>query len=500
MSKDSVSPGRILVGPAGWSYKDWEGQVYPTPKPRGFDALGYLAQYFDAIEINATFYRIPAAKTTQQWADRVRDHAGFRFTAKLWQGFTHEGTAGAQDAAAFRRAMDPLHEAGCLGAVLLQFPYRFHHTQANQAHLRHLAEAFQDYSLVLEVRHRSWDQPDVYAFLSELGMGFCNIDQPQVSYSIGLTDRVTSSVGYLRLHGRNAAAWFAEGRDSAERYNYRYAGEELQAFQEITEALSRRAQETYLITNNHFRGQAAFNALELRARAPRQSAGAPDVVERLPGAQLDRGAGARGRCLVCIVGNAASQWRRLRLHDLDRPAPLSRHEPQPHVHDAQEVTAEAAAGWAIGRHGLRDEEPRASRRELRQRLEHPLKQQGRLLACDGLVKEVGQRIEQDHKPDGVSRQQWGQALTKERGELPAGEGADEMDAAQEDLGRDAAGLRHRHQGSELEGHVRIDDGHLGAGCKDTGRGVEGYGMHPMIAPQEERARLWRQGQCRTHGQ
>jgi uncharacterized protein YecE (DUF72 family) len=271
VSTDIVPLGRILVGPAGWSYRDWEGQVYPKPKPRGFDALSYLAQYFDAIEVNSTFYRIPEAKTTRQWVDRVREHVDFRFTAKLWQGFTHESTASAQDEAAFRRAMDPLQEAARLGAVLLQFPYRFHHTAESRARLRHLAEVLRAYPLVLEVRHRSWDRPEVYAFLLELGMGFCNIDQPQVSYSSGLTDHVTSGVGYLRLHGRNAAAWFAEEGDAAERYNYRYAGEEIEALRETAEIISRRARETYLITNNHFRGQAALNALELRyhlRRAP----------------------------------------------------------------------------------------------------------------------------------------------------------------------------------------------------------------------------------------
>jgi uncharacterized protein YecE (DUF72 family) len=264
MSEDRPPPGRILVGPAGWSYRDWEGQVYPKPKPRGFDPLGNLAQYFDAIEINSTFYRIPEAKTAQQWVDRVRDHAAFRFTAKLWQGFTHEGTASAQDEAAFRRAMDPLHQAGRLGAVLLQFPYRFHHTAEHRVQLRHLAEVFRAYPLVLEVRHRSWDRPQVYEELVDLGMGFCNIDQPQVSYSIGLTKHVTSAVGYLRLHGRNAGAWFAEDSNAAERYKYRYAGEELTGLVAVAEDIGRRARETYLITNNHFRGQAALNALELR--------------------------------------------------------------------------------------------------------------------------------------------------------------------------------------------------------------------------------------------
>jgi uncharacterized protein YecE (DUF72 family) len=81
----------------------------------------------------------------------------------------------------------------------------------------------------------------------------------------------TSSVGYLRLHGRNTAAWFAEDGDAAERYNYRYSAEELDALIEVAEVIRRLARDTYLITNNHFRGQAALNALELHyhlRRAP----------------------------------------------------------------------------------------------------------------------------------------------------------------------------------------------------------------------------------------
>jgi uncharacterized protein YecE (DUF72 family) len=263
MSDDRKTPDHIRVGTAGWSYPDWRGQVYPKPQPRGFDPLKYLAQHFDAVEVNSTFYRIPDPKMTQRWVACVTDHPTFRFTAKLWQGFTHEGQASAQDETAFRQAMAPLHEAGRLGAVLLQFPYRFHHTPENRAYLRRLAEAFGMYPLVLEIRHRSWDRAEVFEFLQELGIGFCNIDQPQVSYSIGLTRVVTSPVGYLRLHGRNAAAWFAEG-ESAARYDYRYGTEELHQLLEAAEAISRRARDTYLITNNHFRGQAALNALELR--------------------------------------------------------------------------------------------------------------------------------------------------------------------------------------------------------------------------------------------
>jgi uncharacterized protein YecE (DUF72 family) len=194
---------------------------------------------------------------------------------KLWQGFTHEGTANAQDAAAFRRAMAPLQEAGRLGAVLLQFPYRFHHTPENRGSLQRLADAFRAYPLALEIRHRSWDRPQVYDLLRELGMVFCNIDQPQVSASIGLTAHVTGPVGYLRLHGRNAATWFAEGADAAARDDDRYPAEELRALVDVAAVLSRQARETYLIANNHFRGQAALNALELRSRLRRSPVPVP---------------------------------------------------------------------------------------------------------------------------------------------------------------------------------------------------------------------------------
>ena len=84
-----------------------------------------------------------------------------------------------------------------------------------------------------------------------------------------MTQVVTSPIGYLRLHGRNTAAWFAQEGDAAARYNYRYACEELEALRETAERISHRARETYLITNNHFRGQAALNALELRSHLRR---------------------------------------------------------------------------------------------------------------------------------------------------------------------------------------------------------------------------------------
>lgn len=256
----------IRIGPAGWSYPDWRGTVYPTKKPRLFDPLTYLASFFDTIEINSTFYRIPQASTAEGWVKKVAANPRFTFTVKLPQLFTHARQGSSVEDAAFKAGVTPLQAAGKLGAVLLQFPYSFHHTPATLEYVRELGQRFQEFRLILEVRHGSWDRAEVYAFLEEIGIGFCNIDQPRVSYSLRPTQRVTSPVGYVRLHGRNAATWFREdaGRDA--RYDYLYADEELEEIGEIAQAIARRASETYLITNNHFRGQAVVNALQLQRK------------------------------------------------------------------------------------------------------------------------------------------------------------------------------------------------------------------------------------------
>ena len=83
----------IRIGPAGWSYSDWSGYVYPTPRPKGFHEATYLAQYFDAIEINTSFYNPLQPDHAKQWLDRVSVNPRFVFTAKLWQKLTHELSA-----------------------------------------------------------------------------------------------------------------------------------------------------------------------------------------------------------------------------------------------------------------------------------------------------------------------------------------------------------------------------------------------------------------------
>jgi uncharacterized protein YecE (DUF72 family) len=204
---------------------------------------------------------------SKSWAKRIQSNPRFKFTAKLWRNFTHERESLTEaDEGVFKSGLEPLMESGRLGALLLQFPYSFHNNEENRGYIKELADRFQEYPLVLEIRHGSWDRASAFQFLSELQVGFCNIDQPQVSYSIGATKKVTSKVGYLRLHGRNVKEWFREdaGRDA--RYDYLYNEFELFELTERIRQIAQEAEETYVITNNHYHGKAVCNALEIKAR------------------------------------------------------------------------------------------------------------------------------------------------------------------------------------------------------------------------------------------
>lgn len=260
----ATAKAKILVGLAGWSYKDWNGIVYPTPRPRGFHEATYLAEFFDTIEINTSFYGPLKPELAASWLERVAQNPRFLFTAKLWQKFTHEGTTAREDDRDVRTGFDVLRQGGRLGAVLLQFPFSFHQTAENLARLKHLLDEFGDYPLVVEVRHASWAQKEFYDLLEEKGVGVCNIDQPVIGRSIKPDKRVTSAIGYFRLHGRRYDTWFSDDPELPrhERYNYLYQDKELLPWKERVETVAENAKVTFVVANNHFQGKAAVNALQ----------------------------------------------------------------------------------------------------------------------------------------------------------------------------------------------------------------------------------------------
>lgn len=257
---------RTWIGTAGWSYPDWERIVYPDERSPGFHPLPYLARFMDIVEINSTFYRPATSAMVLSWVRRVAAFPDFLFSVKLHQSFTHERRT--LDAAAvdgFRRALEPLVAARRLAALLLQFPWSFAKTEANRAYLAGLLERFDDFPKAVEFRQSSWDDERTYDLLREKRAAFCNIDQPRIGKSLGPSSVVTNpAFTYIRLHGRNTAQWFKEGAGRDARYDYLYAKDELGEWVRRIKDMASSSERIYVITNNHYRGQALANALQLK--------------------------------------------------------------------------------------------------------------------------------------------------------------------------------------------------------------------------------------------
>jgi uncharacterized protein YecE (DUF72 family) len=272
---------QIRIGPAGWSYKDWEGTVYP-PHGSKFDHLAYLASFFDTIEINSPFYRIPPPAHAKSWVRRVESNPNFKFTTKVFRGFTHDDEPLVDaDVAAFRNYLDPLADANRLGAVLLQYPWSFKNSEESRDKLAALFTAFAGYPLALEVRHSTFQNEEFFDFLNEHDVSWVNVDQPLFHDSVKPSDAMTGPLAYARLHGRNYEKWFAHG-ETWERYNYLYSKEELEPWVSRIQTMA-AAKETYVVTNNHFRGQAIVNAVELEESLGLDAKMPPQLKETYPG-------------------------------------------------------------------------------------------------------------------------------------------------------------------------------------------------------------------------
>jgi uncharacterized protein YecE (DUF72 family) len=271
---------RIRIGPAGWSYTDWEGVVYPKHGSK-FDHLAYLSSFFDTIEINSPFYRIPPPTHAKSWVRRVAANPGFKFTTKVFRGFTHEKTdLAAADVTAFRDYLDPLVTADRLGALLLQFPWSFRNTPESREKLEALFDAFAAYPKALEVRHATFQDPDFIHLLEERDVAWVNVDQPLFHDSVKPADTVTGPLAYARFHGRNYEKWFAH-EESWERYNYLYSEKELEPWVRRIESMAAE-KDVYVVLNNHFRGQAILNAGDLKEALGQENRLPPQLREAYP--------------------------------------------------------------------------------------------------------------------------------------------------------------------------------------------------------------------------
>lgn len=281
----------IRVGPAGWSYPDWEGRVYPAHKPHGFHPLTHLAHFFDTIEINSSFYALPRAENAERWVAQVADRPNFRFYAKLNRDFTHLPEPGdpAEDAQwqtkarAFQAGVAPLQRARRLAGVLVQFPVTFLHGKSEVRRLGRLRGLFPDLPLVLEVRHQSWFERPAIDQVRGLAYSLAYVDLPDAWNHPPTWHEPTGAIGYLRLHGRNSQEWFRGDAERDDKYDYLYTGRELDELAHKARRIAGMHDETAVITNNHFSGQAVANAIDLMFLLQGNPVAAPsEIVESFP--------------------------------------------------------------------------------------------------------------------------------------------------------------------------------------------------------------------------
>jgi uncharacterized protein YecE (DUF72 family) len=253
-------PPEIVLGTSGFSFADWVGPFYPEGT-KSADMLGLYAERFTAVEINATYYRIPPPSTMES-LDR-RTPAGFEFVIKAHKSMTHEKVAPEPAVfEAFRASAAPLVRAGKLRGVLLQFPWAFRPTQGARRRLDLLDDELADLRpLFVEFRHASWLQERVFRYLEERGIGYCSVDEPALQGLVPPLAKLTADIGYVRLHGRNTKTWWGGAGD---RYDYDYSREELREWVAKIRELAEKAGKTYVFFNNCHAGQAARNALLMR--------------------------------------------------------------------------------------------------------------------------------------------------------------------------------------------------------------------------------------------
>lgn len=259
----------VSIGTAGWSYPHWDGVVYQKGSRREIHPVELLSSYIDCLEINTSFYQALAPEVSRLWVRKAEHNRRFRFSAKMHQHFTHDRRIDAREIATFKDGLWPLHKAGRLSALLMQFPWSFRFTPENAEFLTRLSLKFPEFPLVAEMRHASWREPGALGLFADYRIGFCNIDQPAFTNAMPAASIVTSKVGYVRLHGRNPAnrmgAYQAGAPEARSRqHNYLYSPVELAEWKARIEVIREGAAETLVIFNNDAAGKSLVNALQLQ--------------------------------------------------------------------------------------------------------------------------------------------------------------------------------------------------------------------------------------------
>ncbi|HEY4845456.1 MAG TPA: DUF72 domain-containing protein [Candidatus Dormibacteraeota bacterium] len=287
--------GRIKVGISSWTEPTLvKSGWYPADATTAEDRLRYYASKFPVVEVDSTFYAIPNEKTAQLWVERTPKD--FTFNAKAYALLTQHPTPparlpkdlreklteskanvyfkdlGPKEKEAvwdrFREGLQPLHDAGKLGAIVFQFPKWFLPNPAAYRFMEDLREWLPDFGIAIEFRQVSWLKEErrerVLKFLKDHGFTYVVVDEPQgFASSVPPVVAVTAPLGMVRFHGRNRETWEKKGISTAEKFRYLYQPSELQAWVPNLQEMAKPANEVHAIFNNCYSDYAVRNADDL---------------------------------------------------------------------------------------------------------------------------------------------------------------------------------------------------------------------------------------------
>jgi uncharacterized protein YecE (DUF72 family) len=250
-----MRPQDIKIGTSGWRFADWAGTFYPLRVPQT-KWLEYYAARFSVGEINSTYYRIPPAKSFATINAKTPD--GFEILAKVHGDVTHARKDVADSMQRLLASLMPLRESKKLIGLLAQFPTSFHFSNESARYLEGIRDLSSGIPLSVEFRHHSWDCDEAVEQIRSAGLTWVSVDEPALDGLMLPRLRVTSEIAYVRLHGRNTAAWY--NRTAGDRYDYDYSEQELEEWGQRILAEENSVRRAYVLFNNCYHGQAPRNA------------------------------------------------------------------------------------------------------------------------------------------------------------------------------------------------------------------------------------------------
>jgi uncharacterized protein YecE (DUF72 family) len=225
--------------------------------------LSYYATQFNAVELNFSYYAMPQKKHLENMVRQTESR--IQFSIKGNQAFTHAVEIGQWRNAVkdFRFAIEPLQTNNVLSALLLQFPESFHYETERRYYLAELITELETLPLVVEFRHKSWQNERVYNGLTVRGVSMCVCDMPDIKNLPVFKSLVTGCITYMRFHGHNGGSWY--NTNARDRYDYIYTDNELAAYKPHLLSMSAKTKTTQIFFNNHAKGSAALNAKKMMA-------------------------------------------------------------------------------------------------------------------------------------------------------------------------------------------------------------------------------------------